>query len=164
MESYINLLFYLKKKIVNTVTVYLVLLSSDACTTQTRHAYTQLTINYTCPLMTKSYVCVIVISHGLVLVTNAVCHSQCTACRPYHYIHLIMKKGISPWPPSLGVLSWCPIFKWRHCNHLTNWGWGEHICVSELTIIGSDNGLSPGWLAIHSKIRNVVHFVLSSMC
>ena len=27
---------------------------------------------------------------------------------------------------------------------LTNWGWVTHICVSELTIIGSDNGLSPG--------------------
>ena len=26
---------------------------------------------------------------------------------------------------------------------LTNWGRGTHICVSELTIIGSDNGLSP---------------------
>ena len=28
---------------------------------------------------------------------------------------------------------------------LTHWGWVTHICVSELTIIGSDNGLSPGW-------------------
>ena len=27
---------------------------------------------------------------------------------------------------------------------LTHWGWVSHICVSELTIIGSDNGLSPG--------------------
>ena len=27
---------------------------------------------------------------------------------------------------------------------LTHWGW-VHICVSKLTIIGSDNGLSPGW-------------------
>ena len=27
---------------------------------------------------------------------------------------------------------------------LTHWGRGTHICVSELTIIGSDNGLSPG--------------------
>ena len=29
-----------------------------------------------------------------------------------------------------------------HC--LTHWGWMTHICVSRLTIIGSDNGLSPG--------------------
>ena len=26
---------------------------------------------------------------------------------------------------------------------LTHWGWVTHICVSKLTIIGSDNGLSP---------------------
>ena len=29
-------------------------------------------------------------------------------------------------------------------NVLTHWGQVTHICVSELTIIGSDNGLSPG--------------------
>ena len=31
-------------------------------------------------------------------------------------------------------------------NHvlLTHWGWVIHICVSKLTIIGSDNSLSPG--------------------
>ena len=28
---------------------------------------------------------------------------------------------------------------------LTHWGWVTHICVDNLTIIGSDNGLSPGW-------------------
>ena len=28
--------------------------------------------------------------------------------------------------------------------HLTHWGRVTHICVSKLTIIGSDNGLSPG--------------------
>ena len=27
--------------------------------------------------------------------------------------------------------------------YLTHWGWVTHICVSKLTIIGSDNGLSP---------------------
>ena len=27
---------------------------------------------------------------------------------------------------------------------LTHWGWVTHICVSKITIIGSDNGLSPG--------------------
>ena len=30
-------------------------------------------------------------------------------------------------------------------NALTHWGRVTHICVSKLTIIGSDNGLSPGW-------------------
>ena len=43
---------------------------------------------------------------------------------------------------------------WKHnrCKHfcrtlqcmLTHWGRVTHICVSDLTIIGSDNGLSPG--------------------
>ena len=28
---------------------------------------------------------------------------------------------------------------------LTHWGQVTHICISKLTIIGSDNGLSPGW-------------------
>ena len=28
---------------------------------------------------------------------------------------------------------------------LTHWGWVTHICVGNLTIIGSDNGLSPSW-------------------
>ena len=27
---------------------------------------------------------------------------------------------------------------------LTHWGWVTHICISKLTITGSDNGLSPG--------------------
>ena len=44
---------------------------------------------------------------------------------------------------------------WKECSQassghhrrshveLTHWGWVTHICVSKLTIIGSDNGLSP---------------------
>ena len=27
---------------------------------------------------------------------------------------------------------------------ITHWGWVTHICISKITIIGSDNGLSPG--------------------
>ena len=38
--------------------------------------------------------------------------------------------------------------KWRAIcpggDELTHWGWVTHVCVSKLTIIGSDNGLSPG--------------------
>ena len=30
-------------------------------------------------------------------------------------------------------------------NSLTHWGRVTHICVSRLTITGSDNDLSPGW-------------------
>ena len=36
-------------------------------------------------------------------------------------------------------------FYYMYCIFvLTHWGWVTHICVSKLTIIGSDNGLSPG--------------------
>ena len=43
------------------------------------------------------------------------------------------------------VMPSCPL--WHHCNdknQLTHWGRVRHICVGKLTIIGSDNGLSPG--------------------
>ena len=33
----------------------------------------------------------------------------------------------------------------HQCIVLTHWGWVTYICVSKLTIIGSNNGLSPGW-------------------
>ena len=46
---------------------------------------------------------------------------------------------------------WSSCMMWQeHRNYmeqaqgLTHWGQVTHICVSELTIIGSDNGLSPG--------------------
>ena len=34
----------------------------------------------------------------------------------------------------------------RSLLHLTHWGWVTHICISKLSIIGSDNGVSPGRL------------------
>ena len=34
--------------------------------------------------------------------------------------------------------------KSKSTAYLTHWGRVTHICVSKLTIIGSDNGLSPG--------------------
>ena len=40
---------------------------------------------------------------------------------------------------------WLYIETGPRCHHfLTHWGRVTHICVSKLTIIGSDNGLSPG--------------------
>ena len=41
-------------------------------------------------------------------------------------------------------------YHWYHLTslfhyELTHWGRVTHICVGNLTIIGSDNGLSPGW-------------------
>ena len=52
----------------------------------------------------------------------------------YHFITSVVAV-ILPW--SVGL------------SHLSHWGRMTHICVSKLTIIGSDNGLSPGrWQAI----------------
>ena len=31
-----------------------------------------------------------------------------------------------------------------YMENLTHWGWVTHLCITKLTIIGSDNGLSPG--------------------
>ena len=40
---------------------------------------------------------------------------------------------------------WSSIHCWCHCTEdLTHWGRATHICVGNLTIIDSDNGLSPG--------------------
>ena len=37
------------------------------------------------------------------------------------------------------------MFLWNYfCSWLTHWSRATHICVGKLTIIGSDNGLSPG--------------------
>ena len=47
----------------------------------------------------------------------------------------------------MGHLLWVPYFKWNSIHihfRLTHWGRVTHIGVSNLTIIGSDNGLSPG--------------------
>ena len=53
----------------------------------------------------------------------------------------------------LGYWKWCKIlwnfasqFEWSYLinKSLTHWGRVTHICVSKLTIIASDNGLSPG--------------------
>ena len=55
----------------------------------------------------------------------------------YHDAHVTSLKGQNHTP--------CPI--WNHpktCCCLTHWGRVTHICVSKQTLIGSDNGLSPG--------------------
>ena len=39
---------------------------------------------------------------------------------------------------------WCRFPNVQYFNELTLWGRVTHICVGNLTIIGSDNGLSPG--------------------
>ena len=53
---------------------------------------------------------------------------------------------LSSW--SSDKTQWCcqlNVFYGSNATHvLTHWGRATHICVSKLTIIGSDNGLSPG--------------------
>ena len=51
---------------------------------------------------------------------------------------------------------------------LTHWGQETHICVDNLTMIGSDNGLSPGrrqaiiriqcWNIVNWKLRNILQW------
>ena len=53
---------------------------------------------------------------------------------------------------------------------LTHWGWVKHICVIKLTIIGPDNGLSPGrrqsiiskqcWNIVDLNLRNKLQWNL----
>ena len=47
----------------------------------------------------------------------------------------------------MGAITCCYCRQWHRSNRmgcdLTHWGRATHICVSKLTIIGSDNGLSP---------------------
>ena len=49
---------------------------------------------------------------------------------------------------SLTFFRWHFSFNNNGCSliyiSLTHWGWVTHICLSQLTIIGADNGLSPG--------------------
>ena len=40
---------------------------------------------------------------------------------------------------------WWNSVHYQKITFLTHWGRVTHICVSNITIIGSDNGLSPGW-------------------
>ena len=50
-----------------------------------------------------------------------------------------------------GTIMWSPQCQWSNpegrvnlSHALTHWGWMTHICISKLTLIGSDNGLSTG--------------------
>ena len=45
---------------------------------------------------------------------------------------------------------------------LTHWGRVTHICVSKLTIIGSDNGLSPGRRHYLNQWWNIVNWTLGN--
>ena len=56
-----------------------------------------------------------------------------------------------PFTVALQIYSglWCgyvACYLFKRYNRLTHWGRVTHICISKLTIIVSDNGLSPDWL------------------
>ena len=50
------------------------------------------------------------------------------------------------WDSSISIQNGSAIYRFfcLYRSILSHWGRGTHICVNKLTIIGSDNGLSPG--------------------
>ena len=56
------------------------------------------------------------------------------------YINIVVYIYEYLFKPSMGLKYW---YWLKQCS-LTHWGWVTHICIGNLTIIGSDNGLSPG--------------------
>ena len=78
-------------------------------------------------------------THGMKLIDDCivitvswyVCQLRIHSCGPiYQYMY---RKEL------------CQTRLWHiRAGALTHWGWVTHICVGNLTIIGSDNGLSPG--------------------
>ena len=66
--------------------------------------------------------------------------------------------------------NWYLIFHWlwvpfsNNASALTHWGRATHICVGKLTIIGSDNGLSP-WPVPSDYLNqcwNIVHWTIGN--
>ena len=53
-------------------------------------------------------------------------------------------------------------YKGKYCFLLTHWGRVTHICVSKLTIIGLDNGLSPGRRQAITWTNDGILFIRSS--
>ena len=60
----------------------------------------------------------------------------------YHQLSVICLTTRSKWTFNIHDLVFSQETKYDFC-FLTHWGRVTHICVSKLTIIGSDNGLSP---------------------
>ena len=68
--------------------------------------------------------------------TNSIIKTYVMTCNLHNYA-LSLKTRIS----ATTILTNCAS---RNFQSLTHWGRVMHICVSKLTIIGSDNGLAPG--------------------
>ena len=68
----------------------------------------------------------------------------------HHHLWSELKQQAPRWPDRVEAKIHIPHIqcysvKWASAQKgLTHWGWVMHICVSEIIIIGSDNGLSPG--------------------
>ena len=81
-----------------------------------------------------------------------------TPIRIGHYGIIMLWMEVYQYPPSAISEAYCVWYmiiarmwllynldtQWTPINVLTHWGRVTHICVSNLIIIGSDNGLSPG--------------------
>ena len=86
------------------------------------------------------------------------CH-QTTVTRPYFDIQTIFLGIWSPITKTMEMImgpsclhngnsyngKTASLYYWHSPKCLTHWGWVRHICLSKINIIGSDNGLSPGW-------------------
>ena len=81
--------------------------------------------------------------------------NYCTELRthqPSHWVcNIPSKKQVSLFEKRYFLMVWwkrnvtAVHWQWNHSSFaLTHWGWVTHICIRNITIIGSDNGLSPG--------------------
>ena len=77
--------------------------------------------------------------HAILISHCEICHSDiytvCTIHIPLLFIMLFICNHIHPWVHNIAMTN---LFCFTH------WGRVTHICYSKLTIIGSDNALSPG--------------------
>ena len=64
---------------------------------------------------------------------------------PSHYLRQCWPSFMTPLDHNNWIVK-CQFSSMMNKLFLTHWGWVTHICINKLTIIGSDNGLSPGRL------------------
>ena len=98
----------------------------------------------------------------VVAFTSGPFHRKCKAASPggqgvkIWYFTWVRKQHPCPWTKSSKWLG-----NWR--LGLTHWGWVMHICISKLTILDLDNGLSPGRCQASHYLNqgwNIVNWIL----
>ena len=85
--------------------------------------------------------------HIYLLVTYVIIGSDNGLLPDRHQSHYMTLEKAWRGHPHLSVLSGDPLTPApirEYTDRLTHWGWVTHICVRKLSILGSDNGLSPG--------------------